>query len=130
MIIKNSINRVCIESYIEGKNSFDYKFKELKSSIKLRKVYTPHDLTDFINDYINNEIILDLFNDLIHDFINDQIKFEIKRRVDKFNNELMPLFHPIFIKNDFINYSLDFILSINSIKLEKLIYLFNNYQKE
>lgn len=129
MDIKGSIDKVCIESYIEDRNSFDYKFKELKSFIKFRKVYTPHDLTDFINDYINNEIILDLFNDLIHDFINDQIKFEIKRRVDKLNNELMPLFHPIFIKNSFVKYSLDSTLYITSIELNELIDLFNNYQE-
>lgn len=130
MIIKNSINRVCIESYIEDKNSFDYKFKELKSSIKLRKVYTPHDLTDFINDYINNEIILDLISDLIHELIDSQLILEMKRRIDRLNNELMPLFHPIFIKNSFIKYNLDSTLYITSIELNELIDLFNNYQKE
>lgn len=129
MIIKNSINRVCIESYIEDKNSFDYKFKELKSSIKCRKVYTPYDLTDFINSYIDNEIILDLISDLIHELINSQLKLEMKRRIDRLNNELMPLFHPIFIKNSFVKYSLDSTLYITSIELNELIDLFNNYQE-
>lgn len=116
------------------RESFDFKINNLIKSIRQinpKFISNLKQLIDYMLDFINKDIFYNLFKDLNFKLIDIKLKEELKRRVKIINKELMPIFHPLFKEEDFIQYRIvDSALNIDTLNNSYLQILFDKYQKE
>ena len=125
--------QIKIVEFNNERESFDFKINNLIKSINPinhKFILNLKHLIDYMLDFINKDIFYNLFEDLNFELIDNRLKEELKRRVNIINKELMPLFHPLFQKEDFIKYRIvGSSLNIDTLNNSYLQILFNKYQK-
>lgn len=128
-----NLPQIVVVETINNKESFNSKVYHLIESIKPinpKYISSLKQLIDYMLDFINKDYFYDLFEDLNFELIDLKLKRELKRRITIINKELMPIFHPLFQKEDFIKYRIvGSALNIDTLNNSYLQILFDEYQK-